>query len=319
MNKSNKFSSKKIQIFSPSKINLFLDVVGKRKDGYHLLNTIFAKLNFGDNIEIFAQPADKINIEIKIFGAQKNKLSNDENNLVYKAAKKFLEKFKISAEIKINLEKNIPIGGGLGGGSSNAACVLKALAKLFDKQTLKDFETIKNLAAELGADCALFIYDETFLKGEGVGEILTPIKNGFENKKDSPYIVLTYPGFEISTKEAYEKLAVLGEQNLEKTLTTEKNINKIIRYINRGDYSDSWKTLMYNKFELCAISINKEIQTIKEYYENSGAKNVLMSGSGSCVFALVENKTKAERIAKEMRDKVKRKNSLVTFTKFLDS
>ena len=194
--------SREISVFAPAKINLFLEVTGKKENGYHTLETLFAKLAIGDDIKISAQKAAKTSIEVKVRGPFGANLKGDKTNLAYKAAAAFFEYFKIKAECKIRLEKNIPLGSGLGAGSSDAAAVLLALCNLFNielnSKRLKDLIAI---AAKLGADVPVFLYKETFCKAQGIGEILTPLKS----KIKSPWIIIAYPGESSDTATAYSQ------------------------------------------------------------------------------------------------------------------
>ncbi len=302
----------KISLFSPVKINLFLDVLAKRQDGYHELSTIFAKLNFGDNIILQVEESEKTEIKINITGKNGDKVPTDKNNLVYKACEKFLEHFKISAKIEIDLEKNIPVGAGLGGGSSNAGTILKGLAEILNKKSDDDFEQIKQIATKLGADVPLFLYKDTFLKGEGIGEILTPIE--ISGQKNLPHIVLAYPGFGIETKEIFQNLDRFTEDNL---LTKSPNINKIILCLTSKYPLAKWGHLLFNKLEFCVISLNPQVKKIKEYFRNCGAKYILMSGSGSCVYALVSDRAEAKEIAEKLKGRITADDSLVAVADFL--
>ena len=160
----------KVTRFCPAKVNLFLEVVGKRPDGYHELATLFAKINLGDTLTLQAQPAPQTDISLALTGPVAPRLRADQSNLACRAARAFLEHFGLTARIDMTLEKHTPTGAGLGGGSSDAAGVLLALCEIFKK----DKTELLPAAAKLGADVPLFMYEDTFLKGEGIGEKLTP-------------------------------------------------------------------------------------------------------------------------------------------------
>jgi len=281
-----------ISVFAPAKINLMLEVTGKRPDGYHDLATLFAKIAIGDNIKISAAKAPQTEIELKVKGTYGAGLKGDKSNLVYKATAAFLEYFDIKAKCSIRLEKNIPLASGLGGGSSDAAAVIMALCKLFNIETnAKRMKDLVKLTAQIGADIPFFLYEDTFYKGEGIGDVLTPVKNNIK----SPYIVAVYPGVHSCTKEAYRalKLNKAGE-----ILTNVSNLNKLIEGIERGSPLADWRSLIYNKLEDCVLPRLDAVAGLKRDLLNLGADAALMSGSGSCVFALVEGKGKAEEIAK---------------------
>lgn len=301
-----------ITLFSPAKINLFLDIKAKRSDGYHELSTIFAKLNFGDNIKLKIRESEKTSIKINATGKNGDKIPTNESNLIYKACEKFLDYFKISARVEIDLEKNIPVGAGLGGGSSNAGVVLKGLAEILNKKSDSDFEQIKQIATKLGADVPLFLYDNTFLKGEGIGEVLTPIK--ISTKKNLPTIILLYPGFGIETKQIFQSLDKFSDDNI---LTKSPNVNKIMLCLADGCLLAEWGDLLFNKLEFCAISLNPNIEKVKRDFRECGAKYVLMSGSGSCVYALVSDSMQAKEIAKKLKSRITTDDSLVAVADFL--
>lgn len=283
-----------ISVFAPAKINLFLEVTGKKENGYHTLETLFAKLAIGDDIKISTQKAEKTNIELKVRGPFGANLKGDKTNLAYKAAAAFFEHFKINAQCKIRLEKNIPLGSGLGAGSSDAAAVLLALCNLFNielnSKRLKDLIAI---AAKLGADVPVFLYQETFCKAQGIGEILTPIKS----KIKSPWIIIAYPGESSNTAEAYSKISINPQ---EKILTQIFNLNKIIYSIESGSPLNGYADLMYNKLEDSVLAYKRSVAELKQQMVSAGAKNALMSGSGASVFALLEDENEAKKIVKEI-------------------
>jgi len=283
-----------ITVFAPAKINLFLEVSGKQENGYHDLATLFAKIAIGDNIKISAQKAAQTSIELKVKGPYGDGLKADKSNLVHKATTAFLEYFDIKAKCAIRLEKNIPLASGLGGGSSDAAAVIMALCKLFNIETnAKRVKDLVKLTAKLGADIPFFLYEDTFYKGEGIGDILTPVRNHIT----SPYIVVVYPNTHSGTKEAYQALKL---NKADKILTNASNLNKLIGSIERGSPLEDWKSLLYNKLEDSVFPRIGRVSDLKGELLMLGADAALMSGSGSCVFALVKDKTKAEEIVRKV-------------------
>lgn len=282
-----------ISVFAPAKINLFLEVTGKRENGYHNLATLFAKLAIGDDIKISAEKAESTSIELKVKGPFGANLKADKSNLAYKAAQAFFDHFAIKAACKIRLEKNIPLGSGLGAGSSDAAAVLSALCRLFNIElNAKRMKDLVNLAAKLGADVPVFLYPETFLKAEGIGEILTPVKS----KIQSPWVIIAYPGEGSDTTEAYKKLSLNPQ---EKILTRISNLNKLIDSIESGSPLHDYANLIYNKLEDSVLPYKGSVARLKDELLSLGAHYALMSGSGSCVFALVQDEQKAKGIVKE--------------------
>lgn len=286
--------SSEISVFAPAKVNLFLEVTGKRPNGYHNIATLFAKLTIGDDIKISAEKAETTTIELKVKGPFGTELKADKSNLAYKAAAAFFEHFGIKAHCAIRLEKNIPIGSGLGGGSSDAAAVIMALCTLFNIETnSKRMKDLVKLAAGLGADVPFFLYPDTFFKGEGIGDELTPVKNNLT----SPYIVVAFPGEPSNTKEAYEKLTL---NDNEKILTNVSSLNKLIYGVENGSPLTEWGTLVYNKLEDCVLPYINSVSELKKEMQKLGAHTVMMSGSGSCVFGLVQDKDSAEGIVRKI-------------------
>ena len=182
-------------IKSYAKINLSLDVIGKRVDGYHLLKMIMQSIDLCDDIKI-----EKSLEGIKI-SCDKEYVPTDSKNLVYKAAQLFFDTFEINSNgVNIDIVKNIPVAAGLAGGSSNAAAVLKAMRNMY-MPDITD-EKLMKLGLQIGADVPYFICGGTALC-EGIGEIITPLKP-FNNH----IVVLVKPSFGVSTKDVYEKLEI---------------------------------------------------------------------------------------------------------------
>ncbi|MCC6866522.1 MAG: 4-(cytidine 5'-diphospho)-2-C-methyl-D-erythritol kinase [Ignavibacteria bacterium] len=256
---------------SPAKINLGLRVLSKRKDGYHNIETIFYPVKIYDKIEftIKENPEFKKSI-IKII-AGKNKNIYGKNNICYKAVLRFLKEFDInnSIEIIIKINKNIPMGAGLAGGSSNAAAVLKILAKHFKSQIgLNNItEKLKKIALSLGSDVPVFLLNKAAY-GRGRGEKLTPLPRFKINKK----ILIVNPGIHISTSYAFKLL------NLK---TQKKPLLKGIKF-----YNPQNTNLMINDFERVIFKKYPLIEKLKFEMFCLGAEFALMSGSGSTVYGV---------------------------------
>lgn len=293
----------KVTRFCPAKINLFLEVTGKLPNGYHELATLFAKINLGDTLTVSAEPAAQTKISLRLTGPVGGQIEPDENNLVCKAARAFLEHFHLTANIDLHLDKHTPTGAGLGGGSSDAANTLLALCEIFKKNK----EELLPAAAKLGADVPLFMYEDTFLKGEGIGEELTPIPS----KGPWPFIVLVYPNTVVPTKGVFARLQLPTQESI---LTNISNLDKLVEYIRCTAALTEWKNLLFNRLEGCVVpftnSVRNALLTLKT---NTDA--VLMSGSGSTVFALVET----EKDAKNLVQKVESQERTVVLTTFYRS
>jgi 4-diphosphocytidyl-2-C-methyl-D-erythritol kinase len=295
-----------ISVFAPAKINLFLEVTGKRGNGYHDIETLFAKIAIGDNIKISAAAAQQTSIELKVKGPFGDGLKANKTNLVYKAAGAFFEHFGIKAKCAIRLEKNIPLASGLGGGSSDAAAVITALCALFNIEiNAKRMKDLVKLTAGLGADIPFFLYKDTFARGSGIGEVLTPIKNHIT----SPSVIVVYPNEHSGTKEAYNGLKLNGQEEI---LTNVSALNKLISSIEGGNSLNEWRSLIYNKLEDCVLAKMDSVSKLKNELLTLGTDVAAMSGSGSCVFALVEDRAKAEQIVR----KISGNNKTVFLTHF---
>ena len=179
-----------MKIKAYAKINIALDVVGKREDGYHLLKMIMQTIDLYDVIEITKTSSD---IKLK---CNKPYVPTDERNLAYKAAKLFKETYNINHGVSINLIKNIPVSAGMAGGSTDAAGVLKLMNRLFDVNA--DDKELRTLGLKLGADVPYCINGGTALC-EGIGEKITPLKP-FKDK----IVVIVKPPFGVSTKDVYK-------------------------------------------------------------------------------------------------------------------
>lgn len=291
----------KTTLCCPAKINLFLEVTGKRPNGYHELATLFAKIDWCDVLTVEATPAEQTQISMQITGPLGARLAADEKNIAWKAAQLFLDTYALTAKVHITLEKHIPMGAGLGGGSSDGAGVLRALAQLFGKNP----KELVPQAAKLGADVPVFLYDETFLKGEGIGEILTPLNAPGQ----LPWIVLVYPETVVPTKDVFERLVLPEKQ---KSLTNVANLNKLIKEVSYGRPLDAWKDLLFNRLEECVVPFVASVKQVKEEIKKQKPKAVMMSGSGSTVFALCST----EQEAKDLVNKLKKPERIVSFTKF---
>ena len=278
-----------------AKINLGLDVVRKRADGYHDVKMIMQTIDVFDTLDI------KLGIEngentVSLGGLGKiSVVCGDENvpcgetNLVCKSAKAFLEYTGKKADISVKIEKNIPVGAGLAGGSTDAAAVLRALNVLL-KTDLSDTELMK-IAKNIGADVPFCVVGNTYL-AEGIGEILTPVKSNI--KFD---ILLVKPPFSVSTPSVYKSL-VLDEN------TTHPDIDKIKNALEDGNVSVIYENLG-NTLEDVTLKMYGEVGKIKENLKNLGASAVLMSGSGPSVFAFFGDRQKLDGAYKIMKEKYK--------------
>lgn len=264
-----------IAINSYAKINLALDIIGKREDGYHEIKTIMQAIDLKDKVII--ENIDKNEI---IVNCNHPGVPLDENNLVYKSWKIMKEVAKIDKGIKVTIDKNIPMGAGLAGGSSNAGAVLKGLNELWDVGLTK--EELIDLGRGIGADVPFTILGGSAL-AEGIGEKLTSLKP-FRNK----YVLVCNPGIEISSKYAYNILKI-DDKRVE--------IEEIIKAMENEDLELIGK-LARNKMEDEIFKKYKILEKIKLDLIKANAKISLMSGSGSSVFGIFEDEESMDK-AKE--------------------
>lgn len=272
-----------MKIKAYAKINIALDVVGKREDGYHLLRMIMQSVDLYDTITI-----DKIDSGIKL-KCNKHYVPTDERNLAYKAAKLFMETYSIEEGVEIDLIKNIPVSAGLAGGSTDAAGVLKIMNKIFNINASE--EELKSLGLKLGADVPYCISGGTALC-EGIGEKITQLKP-FKDK----ILVLIKPPFGVSTKEVYK------EFNLSKAIF-HPNIEELIKAMEKDDIyfvSDNMKNLLEN----VTLKKHRVITNIKEDVKSTGSIGTMMSGSGPTVFAFFDDMLKAQMCYDNMKKKYK--------------
>ncbi|MGK0465549.1 4-(cytidine 5'-diphospho)-2-C-methyl-D-erythritol kinase [Clostridium sp.] len=255
------------------KINISLDIVGKREDGYHLLKMIMQNIDLYDSISF-----EKCNRGINI-SCNKPYIPIDEKNLMYKASKLFMDTYNVSGGINIYIKKNIPVAAGMGGGSADAASVFQTLRKVFEVK-LPDNE-IMELGLKIGADVPFCITGGTALC-EGVGEIITPLVP-FKNH----ILVLVKPNFGVSTREVYKNL---DTSRIYKHPDTEALI-KAMEAEELQEVCNGMKNLLEN------VTLRKYpvLKRIKEDMIKMGAMGSMMSGSGPTIFAFFEDMLKAQR------------------------
>lgn len=256
--------------FANAKINLGLNLTEKRNDGYHNLETVFYPIKLNDVIEII--DADETSCIIKGI----NIPGNAEDNICLKAFKTLQQDFNLPNQ-QIILLKNIPVGAGLGGGSADAAFLIKLVNNKFNLGL--SIEEMQNYARVLGADCAFFIENKpTFAFGKG---------DEFEKIEidlSSYFMVLVKPEIHVSTAEAYRKVTVKQPETSLKAL-----INLPL---------SEWKANIVNDFETSVFTKYPEIDEIKTQLYNAGATFALMSGSGSSVFAIFTKEIKLPELEK---------------------
>ncbi len=273
---------KEIKLFSYAKINLFLDIIGKRQDGYHNIKSVMQEINLKDEITI----KDNENNKDIIINCNNKDIPLDHTNTAYKAVILIKHKYKINKGAIIYINKNIPIESGMAGGSSNAASVIKGLNKLWDLMMTED--EMLELGLKIGADVPFCLTGGTALV-EGIGEKITKLKPfKWEN------ILIVKPEFNMSTALVYNKM-----QNKYFNLY---NGNKIVEYINSGSYKKAALNIA-NTLEYVVEEIHPEINDIKNKMIELNACSSIMTGSGSVVFGLFRNKEDLVNAEKKLSKK----------------
>lgn len=257
-------------VFPCAKINLGLNIVSKREDGYHNLETVFYPIPLYDALEIKYMDEkfpSQVACDLKVTG---NAVECDEqNNLVVKAYNLLAEDYKLP-RVHAHLYKHIPSQAGLGGGSSDAAFMIRLLDERF-RLNIGNPE-MEKYAARLGADCAFFIEAEPAY-AEGIGDELMPV-DGPKGNLNGYYLAIVKPDIAVSTKEAYAAITPTA---------TSKRCREIVR-----QPIETWKEELVNDFEAPIFKLHPELAEIKEKLYQQGAKYAAMSGSGSALFGIFE-------------------------------
>jgi 4-diphosphocytidyl-2-C-methyl-D-erythritol kinase len=272
---------------SPCKINLLLNILGKRPDGFHELETVIQPIALCDRLT-FERCGDAV--ELSCSDAT---LPVDERNLVHRAATGFLQAAKVSGGVRIHLEKKIPLAAGLGGGSGNAATTLLALNELFGRPL--PAAKLNELAAALGSDAPFFLQGKPAL-ATGRGEKIQPLD--FFPALAGKALLLIHPGFGISTPWAYQNLsrfpvALNGQPD---------RAQKLISKLQTGDLRAAGAEF-YNSLEAPALEKYPVLALFQEFLRANGALAALMSGSGSTTFAIAENQAAAESLTEKFKSK----------------
>lgn len=273
------------------KINLGLDVLGKREDGYHEVRMIMQSVRVYD--KIFLSKTKENGISIKTNRAY---LPTDENNLVYKAAKLLMDEFGIEDGVEIDLKKFIPVAAGMAGGSSDAAAVLYGMNRMFGLKL--DDEQLMKRGVLIGADVPYCIMRGTVLS-EGIGEILTPLKNA-----PDCHIVIAKPAISVSTKHVYE--AYDSAENI-----VHPDIDGMIEAINAGDLK-ALASKLSNVLENVTGKDYPIIGELEEFMKARGALGAIMSGSGPTVFGLYDDENLARATYDALRQNHMAKQTFIT-------
>ena len=268
-----------LTLAAPAKINVILKVISRRTDGYHELETIMHTISLADQIHVGTTPGG-ITVE-----SNSSAIPAGQDNLAYRAAALYMERTGTKAGVKIFIEKNIPVGAGLAGGSTDAAAVLKALEYLFPARLAPG--ELQSMAAVIGSDVAFCLQEGTAI-ARGRGELLTPL----DDRGPMLDLVLVVPDFQVSTAEVYQAYEVSHDhQNIETAAFVDAWRNRDI---------SSMAPLIYNDLEAVSLTKHNEIGQIKTGLKQAGALNALMSGSGPAVFGIFIDPATAEKAANIM-------------------
>ncbi|MFG1736364.1 4-(cytidine 5'-diphospho)-2-C-methyl-D-erythritol kinase [Paenibacillus sp. 843] len=270
----------KIYEKAPAKINLMLDVLHKRPDGFHEVEMVMTMIDLADRLEMSEQKRDTI-----IITSQAGYIPLDEKNLAFQAARLIKERYDVKKGVHIHLDKKIPVAAGLAGGSSDAAATLRGLNRLWGLGIPQ--QELLALGAELGSDVPFCVTGGTAL-ATGRGEILTPIPN-----PPQCWVIVAKPPINVSTAEVYGRLR--SEQ-----IQRHPSAERMVEALTQGSFQQMCQSLG-NVLEEVTLRMHPEVQQLKEGMLKLGADGALMSGSGPTVFGLVSKESKVARIYNGLR------------------
>lgn len=254
---------------SYAKVNLFLQVLGKRSDGYHDLNTLFSRIDLFDTITV--EPAGEFRLT-----CNHPDVPVDEQNLITKVRNILKNEYYCPCDVHVHIEKSIPMGGGLGGGSSNAATFLQMIDNIFELSFNHD-EKVKILAS-IGSDTVYFLHEAPML-GSSRGEVLEPVP-----PVEQMGLLIVNPGIFVSTGE------IFNDENLR--LTAPREVIRMRQPLTLKGLTE----VMVNDMEAAVFKRYPKIKQIKETLEAKGAAKAMMSGSGSTVFGIYENQSELDEV-----------------------
>jgi len=270
----------RISVEAAAKINFGLNILEKREDGFHNIETIYIPLQLKDKITL-----EKRRKGIVINCDHPDVPLNDQN-LAFQAAKLLRTKGRFSGGVTITIDKKIPVAAGLGGGSSDAAAILKGLNILWN--TNFSVKTLKKLGLEIGADVPFFIINTPCI-GKGKGEILQPIPFKYSNS----WIAVIYPNIKIDSKWAYDNFA----------LTKDKKILNFYSFLKKSKDPKELRKTIINDFESVVFSKYPEIENIKKSLYDLGADFSLLTGSGSTIYGIFKRRETAQKACEKFRSK----------------
>lgn len=309
-----------LMLLSYAKLNLYLEVLNKRQDNYHNIKTVFERISLCDKIILKPRPDKLIRIICK-----DSDVPQDKANLCYASAKLLQGRFNINTGLDIRILKRIPVGSGLGGGSSNAAGVLSGLNKLWRLNLSR--KRLLGFAGAIGSDVPFFVYNMPFAYGCGRGDRIKPLG---ALKHLCLWHILVVPRIKVSTPAIYKRWDT--HSRLTPHLWTHSRINKKPEYfkgagLTRPAYDvnilllalrkkdlSSGREFLFNSLEGLTIRLYPEVRRIKEKLANLGLKMILMSGSGPAVFAIASSRKEAVSLARKLKKEERSWRIFVTKT-----
>ncbi len=273
---------KAVREFANAKINLYLDVIARREDGFHDIKTVMHSISLADELTVTYKPSPITNVRLRLKGNRF--LPTDDKNLAARAARLYLEALQKTADIEITLKKKIPIAAGLAGGSSDAAATLRAMNRLFDKAFTE--RALFKLASTLGSDVPYCLYGKTALC-EGRGELITKLPDSLNLN-----VVIAVANEHVSTPRAYTALDGMFS-SFDGSVSTggERYYSILMDSLAEGN---SLSCELFNVFETVVLNSCPGASKIKKRLFELGAKTALMSGSGPSVFGIFESVNEAK-------------------------
>ncbi len=270
---------REIRVFAPCKLNLYLDVLGKRPDGFHNIETIFEKIDLKDEI-IIKEKGKGLKIKAMPSGCSQGKA-----NIVYKAAKALFKEAGVNLNLDIEIKKHIPVSAGLGGGSSDAASALRAINEIFKLGV--SIKKLFSISSDIGKDVPFFMMDVPFASAGGTGEKLKRI----HSHKDLFHILIK-PSISLSTKMMYQRIDRYDFSG------TKHSLKGALLALQKG--ARELEENYYNIFENVLAGNSVHINRVKDLLFKAGARHSLLSGSGPTVFCTFGKKIEAEKIFKNI-------------------
>ena len=279
----------KLILKSHAKLNLFLEVLRKRPDHYHDIRTLFERIDLSDTLTLTSRPDKKIRIS-----CPDPLVPKDHRNLCFKSARLLQDKFKVASGVDIAIDKRIPVGAGLGGGSANAAGVFLGLNRFWKLKASR--ETLVSLSQGIGCDIPFFIHEVPFALGSERGDCIRPY-DALRGLRFWHIIVV--PKIHVSTSLIYKKWDTYS------TLTkTQLNVNILLSALKKKGIPEAGKFL-WNSLEPLTLRFYPQVRRIKEALTALGIKAILMSGSGPAVFGIVSSRKEAVSLGKELKKQKK--------------